>query len=60
MLQYRQERPGGLTGPLDRHVEQAKLLAKYRVDTGEELAILIEAVQGEIDVLSNQRKRNRP
>ena len=40
----------------DRYVEQAKLLAKYRIDTWEQLTILTEAVQGEIDVLSSQRK----
>ena len=40
----------------DRNVEQAKLLMKYRIDTWEQLALLEEAVQGELDALCIQRK----
>ena len=40
----------------DRYVEQAKLLMKYRIDTWEQLAMLEEAVQGELDALCIQRK----
>lgn len=50
----------------DRYVEQAKLLMKYRIDTWEQFDMFTEAVQGEIDALSNQRidlyrqRRNNP
>ena len=40
----------------DRYVEQGKLLMKYRIDTWEQLAMLEEAVQGELDALCIQRK----
>lgn len=40
----------------DRYVEQAKLLAKYHIDTWEQLSMLTEAMQEEISALSSQRK----
>ena len=40
----------------DRYVEQAKLLTKYRIDTDGQLGTLKEAVQSEIDVLTDKRK----
>ena len=40
----------------DCYVEQAKLLMKYRIDTWEQLAMLEEAVQGELDALCIHRK----
>ena len=41
---------------LDRYVEQAKLLMKYRIDTWEQLSMLKEAVQSELDALCGQRR----
>ena len=40
----------------DRYVEQVKLLMKYKVDTWEQFYTLTEAIQGEIDALTDQRK----
>ena len=40
----------------DRYVEQAKLLTKYRIDTDGQLGTLKEAVQSELDVLTDERK----
>lgn len=39
----------------DRYQEQFKLLTKYRIDTGEQLHTLEEAVQADIDALTEQR-----
>lgn len=40
----------------DRYVEQFKLLAKYRIDTDDQLHTLVEAIQSQIDALTDQRK----
>ena len=41
---------------LERYVEQAKLLMKYKVDTWDQFYTLAGAIQGEIDALADQRK----
>lgn len=41
---------------LERYVEQAKLLMKYKADTWEQFYTLTGAIQGEIDALAGQRK----
>ena len=41
---------------LERYVEQAKLLMKYKVDTWDQFYTLTGAIQGEIDTLAGQRK----
>lgn len=41
---------------LERYVEQAKLLMKYKVDTWDQFFTLAGAIQGEIDALTDQRK----
>ncbi len=40
----------------DRYQEQFKFLVKYKIDTPAQLALLTEAIQGEIDTLTDQRK----
>ena len=40
----------------DRYVEQAKLLTKYHIDTDGQLATLKEAMQSEIDALTDARR----
>lgn len=41
----------------DRYVEQAELLARYRIDTEGQLRMLKEALENEIDILAGQRNR---
>jgi hypothetical protein len=41
---------------LERYVEQAKLLMKYKADTWDQFFTLTGAIQGEIDALADQRK----
>ena len=41
---------------LQRYQRQFRLLLEYRIDSGQQLTMLGEALQAEIDVLTNQRK----
>lgn len=40
----------------DRYQEQFKFLVKYKIDTPAQLTLLTEAIRGEIDALTDQRK----
>ncbi len=41
----------------DRYQEQFKFLVKYKIDTTDHLAMLAEAAQNEIEILTAQRKQ---